>query len=325
MRARYIKIIVWVIALVTVWNLGQTYTVTNSLFVFAAAGVIPGTNIALNPNQVLVCLASLLAASVLLIFGTNIYRALRRLVARIKYGAPDALPQTQPRPILAEVALSPVVTAPAFGGKKKKAAKPKKTKTPQPVVIIELPKQPSRAMLLLHVASTLVGMVLRNVANGARQHFPRLAAFLLGIGQAIRRGVSRELQLLGLAAKVCIAGVVRAAHAVTHFVITAIRKTAALVVAAVRWIIVAAAVAAIQATQFTINNSVRFWQWLEPRLRTFDAWLGVHYTRGLQAGRARVTQSGSYRSGMRSWRRLTRLLAGMRDDLRAALIRTNEK
>jgi hypothetical protein len=304
MRARYIKIIVWVIALIIVWNLGQTYTVANSLFVFAAAGVIPGTNIALNPNQVLVCLASVLGASILLIFSTNIYRGLRRIVLYIKarpavaVAIADAETEAELRPILAGVALAPVVSGPTIAeevAKPKKKAKKTKAKAapkPAPVIVIKQPKQPSKTLLLLHVASTLIGMLVRTTSDGARKHFPRLAAAFARVGNSIKRVIGHELQLLATGLALCAVGIARAARATGRFI---------------------------------ARTSVNFWRWLEPRLRSFDAWLGVHYNRGLQTGRARVQQSNSYRAGMRGWRRALRLLAGMRDDLRSALARTPEE
>jgi len=297
MRARYIKIIIWVVALIVIWSLGQTYTVTNSLFVFAAAGVIPGTNIALNPNQVLVLLASMLAASIFLIFGTNIYRGVRKLVTASASVVPTELPV------------------------KKKA----KASRPQPVVIIKPPKQPGKAVLLLHIANTFVGLLLRSVGKAARKHFPRISAVLFRAGSSVKGAVRRELQLLNLALSVCVVAVFRTVHATVRFLLNAARKVVAFAVAAVRWTIVGVIVAGIQIAHFAARLAVSFWQWLEPRLRTFDAWLGVHYNSGVAAGRARVKQSNSYRTGRRSWRRTLRLLADMRDDLRAALIRSPEE
>lgn len=307
MRARYIKITVWVIALITVWSLGQTYTVTNSLFVFAAAGVIPGTNIALNPNQVLALLASMLAASILLIFGTNIYRGLRRLVMRAHESPVESFAEPK-----AELEVEPKKT--------KKAEAPE----PQSALVIETPKapkQPSKASLLLHIANTLVGLLMRNVAEGARKHFPRLAAAFGRAGAAVKRAIAHELQLLGAAFTLFVAAVFHAVRAAARFVAAAVRNAAAFVIAAVRWTVVAIVVVVIQIAHFVTRMSVRFWHWLEPRLRTFDAWLGLHYNRGLSAGRTRVKQSDPYRTGVRSWRRSMRLLAGMRSDLRATLER----
>ena len=326
MRARYIKILVWVVALIVVWNLGQTYTVANSLFVFAAAGVIPGTSIALNPNQVLLCLASMLFVSVLLIFSTNISRGVRRLYAVWKRRTAAVETSAQPRPVLAEVAMAPIVVS-AVAGPTPKATRKKASKTPkpQPVVVIKAPKRPSKALLLLHIAGTLVALVTRSTAARVRAHFPRLAAALAKAATAVRRTVLRELQLAALAVGLGVMAVLRAVRAVFRFTAATVRWVFTHTIAAIQYVIVYTVVSVLQAGLFTGRSATRLWRWLEPRLRTFDAWLGVHYNRGLQAGRSRVIQSDLYRSGMRLWRRTVRLLASMRDDLRAALARSFQK
>src|SRR2546421_1855774 len=126
MRARYVKIILWIVAMAIVWDLGQSYTVTNSLFVFAAAGVVPGTNIVLQPDQVLWLLGSVLALAVALIFGTNMARGLRGLVRR----APAM-------PLLAEetAAVSPLENNVSATTKRQKIAQP------APIVIIFPPNR----------------------------------------------------------------------------------------------------------------------------------------------------------------------------------------
>ncbi|HSW99607.1 MAG TPA: hypothetical protein VLH38_01075 [Patescibacteria group bacterium] len=161
MSARYIKIGLWVVALVGAWELGRSYVVTNALFLFAADGVVPGTSIRLEPNQVFWVLGTMLAVAALLIFSTNIRRAFL-----FWFGS---------RTVTFD---EPIELAPKLN--KVKAVKVK-TPKPVPVVIIKLPRKPSLLSRVGHyidvsfiVASTLLVAYIR-------KHFPRIV-------EAIKRG-----------------------------------------------------------------------------------------------------------------------------------------
>jgi hypothetical protein len=153
MQARYIKIVLWFCALFVVWQLGRSDVVMNSLFLFAAAGVIPGTNVVLNPDQVFWVMGSLLGLAVLLIFWTNLRRAMRFMFGRLKTGQEIA-------PVFFEAMPLQVVVKP-------KAAKSK------PVIFVKLPKKPSRLGLALRALGRGVSAAFARVAAKLRRHFPR--------------------------------------------------------------------------------------------------------------------------------------------------------
>lgn len=193
MRARYIKITLWVVALIVGWNLGQSYTVTNSLFLFAAAGVVPGTNIALGPDEVMLTLASVLTLAVLLIFWANIRRGLVRLFRRVSVAEPVDTPAAQP--VMAAAVVTPDATAVVA---EEAPAKPVKAKrdAPKPVVVIEPPKRPSKVLFLLRVAAGVVAMTVRSwfakLRSRLQKYSPKVAAFVqrayLVAAQTVRRG-----------------------------------------------------------------------------------------------------------------------------------------
>jgi hypothetical protein len=160
MSARYIKIITWVAALLCAWELGRSYAVSDAIFLFAADGVIPGTNKTLSPNQVFWFIGTFLAAALLLIFASNIYRVLLFL-----FGRRPAASET-------EVSLQGVV-----------ATKAKKTKTnaTKPVVIVEMHKRTGWTVHAIHRTVLVLFILFAAVGAIIRTHFPRMAAMAVGI------------------------------------------------------------------------------------------------------------------------------------------------
>lgn len=160
MRARYVKFIIWVVALVLVWNLGQSYIVTNSLFMFAAAGVVPGTDIALGPDQVLLVLGLILFLATGLIFSANIYRGIGVIVARLRKTEQMA-EQLVTTEVVAVEQSDAATEQPDEKSKKTKrltaraAAKAAKPKT---IVVIKHYRRPNKALMFLRVAFTAAQM-----------------------------------------------------------------------------------------------------------------------------------------------------------------------
>jgi hypothetical protein len=193
MRARYIKLTIWVIALVVVWNLGQTYTVTNALFMFAAAGVVPGTDVALSPDAVMAVLAAVLSLALMLIFGTNITRGLRRLFARADtmQFAEHSLAAAQPVQVVA-----PLTTRPSMPVVEAAPAPAAVAVASPPVVVIALPRRPSKTLLLLRVVFGMVAMTLRAQTLWLRKHFPRALAAVLREIDSVRIGLRRIAKII---------------------------------------------------------------------------------------------------------------------------------
>ena len=159
-----------VAVIVTIVALLQTTAAMDALLLFAAAGIVPGTDIKLTPNATMYTLISMAAISILAIFSGNLFRMVRsmRQTRRAKIVAaqveavasqvaltqalavaPAAVEfQTAPVPVLA-----PAVVAP-------KAAKPK------PIVIIKLPGSPGRIVRGMHL---LRRAAIHTVAVSAQQ------------------------------------------------------------------------------------------------------------------------------------------------------------
>ncbi|HEX7963113.1 MAG TPA: hypothetical protein VF466_00835 [Candidatus Saccharimonadales bacterium] len=252
MRARYIKIIIWVLALCVVVELGQTYTVTNSLFVFAAAGVIPGTNITLNPDQVMSLLVAVLALAVVFIFGTNIVRGFRAVAALLRRQKADLEPAVAAAEDEVISADSEAMIDAAPMPMPLDAVEPE----PQPIVVVRRPRRPSRVLLLLHVLGSLLGMGFAAAVSAARAHTPRLAAVISSVARGIAAVAGAMWQRLR-----AVAG--RVAHEL-------------------RWALIRAAIV-------VCRTAIGGWRRAEPYLRRFDAWLGVQYHRILAAIRRNET------------------------------------
>jgi|GEM_PF-4101207 len=167
MSARYIKISLWVIALIGAWELGRSYVVTNAVFLFAADGVVPGTNRRLNPDQVFMLLGALLAVALLLIFGTNLRRVFLFWFGR------QSVKFEQSEPILAE------------------AKKTSKATKPKPVVIIVFPKKPGMLLRFGHYLDVSFIVIFTLLATYARRHFPRLVEAAGGGGLFVWRRLCR--------------------------------------------------------------------------------------------------------------------------------------
>jgi hypothetical protein len=97
----------------------------DAIILFGTAGVVPGTGVILTPAQVYMVLAAVLVLSVLLIFGKDIWRGVRRVRARLIARHKTPLETSASAP--AAQAVTPVV-APITMSK--------------PMVVITMPAQP---------------------------------------------------------------------------------------------------------------------------------------------------------------------------------------
>lgn len=69
------------VVVVAAFGAVQTPMVANSLLLFVAAGVIPGTGLVLSPNAVFACVGAVTTGALLLLFQGNIRRAFARPIA----------------------------------------------------------------------------------------------------------------------------------------------------------------------------------------------------------------------------------------------------
>jgi hypothetical protein len=186
MQARHFKIILWVSALIVVWQLGRSDVVLNALFLFAAAGVVPGTDIVLQPNEVFWTLGTLLGVAVLLIFATNLRRGIIALFRRRPAGAEAPLPTEQ----FAEP--EPIVMAPL----KMKKVRASKVVKPKVVVVIKPVRHPSKLALMLRVFFGALRLRTSEAGSNLRKHYPRFA----GAFGKVWHDVSRTARAAVLAA-----------------------------------------------------------------------------------------------------------------------------
>lgn len=156
-RYRYVKVVIWMVALLGVWGLGRSFAATDTLLLFAAAGVVPGTNTVLAPNQVLWLLGGLLALAVLLIFGSNLRRALQLWFGRGAFkGGPEEMSK--------------------------------------PAVVIRLPKQPGLLAQTARRIRSVLASIFAAVAGSTRRHFPRVVAAATRRWQHIQQAVHATWQ-----------------------------------------------------------------------------------------------------------------------------------
>jgi hypothetical protein len=297
-RARFITFIIWVVALAAVWKLGQSSAVADSLFEFAASGAVPGTDIVLAPDQVMWLLAGVLALAVALIFGTNIGRGIRALYRRAM--RVPVLDPAEAQALAAESAAGSAAAVMPMPVPEVAAVKPARVKKgkagkPQPVIIIEPPKKPSRVLFLLHVAAVTVGVTLRSQGARIKEHSPKLVAAVAQFARRVAVGL-RIMYERAVAAAARAAGVARR---------TIVRTAIAIGRAA-----------------------IRFWHWAEPYLRTFDAWLGMHYKRGLDAGRASAAdlkRTEGAKIALGFTREIGKIVASAREQARTLWARVAEK
>ena len=160
MTDRTIKIILWVITLGAAWDLGRSI---DSLLLFAVSGVVPGTNRALTPNQSLIFSGVFLFISLLLIFSTNMRRALKRAFG---YRAEDE----------AEDVVEAVVPV---------VAKKTRKKATKPAVVYETPKQPGFLVTITRRLIERLGQVALYTARIIEKRFPSFAAACVRLGKRI--------------------------------------------------------------------------------------------------------------------------------------------
>jgi hypothetical protein len=286
MQARYFKIVLWVSALIVVWQLGRSDVVLNSLFLFAAAGVIPGTNVVLQPNEVFWTLGTLLGVAVLLIFATNLRRGIIALFRR-----QTALEQVQ-QPVMAE-AIAPVAVLPAKKIKAKKAPKPKI------VVVIKPVRRPSKLMMALRVLFGAAKLHVKQANEATAKHFPRVARAIGRAWYDVRFAVQKAALALARVAATAWRQMQKAAFAAGRVLRRELIKLAI----------------------YVGRSAAHLWHWAEPHFRMFDYWLGVQYHTYLDAAKHNET----VKSVNHMVREIQKVIATARTEVRAALARVVEK
>ncbi|HSW98581.1 MAG TPA: hypothetical protein VLF71_01970 [Candidatus Saccharimonadales bacterium] len=147
--------------LIVVWQLGRSDMVLNSLFLFAAVGAVPGTDITLQPDQVFWVLGSLLGLAVLLIFATNLRRG---IVALFRRRPVDGLAPA--------MELAPAVPAPVKAKRLRAAKAPK----PKVVVVIKPLRKPGKLRLAVRALAAALGAGTRRAGRFAHARYPHAAA-----------------------------------------------------------------------------------------------------------------------------------------------------
>src|SRR5579859_528414 len=122
---RTVRLGLWLVILICVWQIGLTSAVSNAFLQFYAAGVVPGTQVVLTPNEMFLLMGALLVASAALIFRSEVgklFRWMRKGSLAVK-GDAAAPPDDS-----ANIPANAPLVEPAAN---------------KPVVIIRLPRKPS--------------------------------------------------------------------------------------------------------------------------------------------------------------------------------------
>lgn len=124
-----IKVGLWLAALYAVYTFANSPGITDSLLLFFTIGLVPGTHTVLSPEATFWWIGGVFAAAILLIFGSNIYRGLRRLFKKREPILQPTAP-LEPAPVLH-------VAPPTMTSSERVAPMPSK-----PVVVITIPGKP---------------------------------------------------------------------------------------------------------------------------------------------------------------------------------------
>jgi hypothetical protein len=308
MQARYFKIVLLVSALIVVWQLGRSDVILNALFLFAAAGVIPGTDIVLQPNDVFWALGVVLGVSLLLIFGTNLRRGLLALFRRGSAKTAAITPMErafEAEPIVGAAAITAAVTP--LKMKKVRAAKVAK---PKVVLVIKPIRRPSKAMLMLRVFFGALGLRIGEVNANIKKHYPRFANALSKAWQDVKFGVHASALAIGRAAA-------KAGRYLFRAAVHIWKQGETLAVSAGRNL----RRAAIKLAIYIGRHAVRLWRWAEPHFRMFDYWLGVQYHSYLDSAKHNET----VKSVAHLKSEIAKIITNARTEIRAAVARAVEK
>ncbi len=256
-----IKVGLWLAALYAVFSLAQMPAVSNALMLFFTIGAVPGTDIVLTPRQTFIWLGVVFVVTLLLVFGTNMYRGLAWIAgykrrARITQGlvSTDALPVVQPmqsgtvQPIAApRLSIAPLAVMATI----------KQLKAPKPRTVIDI-KLPRKA-----------GPLTKAFRAIKRPAVLVLAAIVLPIVWAVRVVAGGIHIVAGY-----VSSVVRS---VVHwFALYGGRaiKTVAAALAKAFWFTLKHASNIAEAIVDASAIALRIvWAGLEPQLRTFDSYL----------------------------------------------------
>ncbi|HSW66374.1 MAG TPA: hypothetical protein VLI54_04535 [Bacillota bacterium] len=256
-----LKVGLWLVALYAVFSFAQTPAVSNALMLFFTIGAVPGTDIVLTPHQTFIWLGVAFVVTLLLVFGTNIYRGLawiagykqRARMAQELAGV-NTLPVVQPmqsdsiRPVAApRLSIAPLAVAATI----------KQLKAPQPRTVIDI-------------------------------KLPRKAGPLAKAFQAVKRPVVLGLAIIVLPLAWAVRVIAGGVHAVALHIVDMVRTAARWTAVRTRRVAHVIAAAATTAFWFSLKHAgnaaettvdaaaivVRIvWVILEPQLRSFDRYL----------------------------------------------------
>jgi hypothetical protein len=308
MQARYFKIVLWVSALIVVWQLGRSDVVLNALFLFAAAGVVPGTNIILQPNDVFWALGILLGVAVVLIFATNLRRGLLALFRRRPTETDAFTPMErafEPEPLVGAAAITAAVTP--LKMKKVRAAKVAK---PKVVVVIKPVRRPSKTMLMLRLFYGALGLRIAEANSNLKKHYPRFAGAVGKSWHDVKFGVRSAVLAVGRA-------IAQVARQIFRALAATWKQSEKLALAMGRTL----RRKFIKLAIYIGRQAVRLWNWAEPHLRLFDYWLGVQYHSYLASAKHNET----VKSIAHVKSEITKVITTARTEIRAAVARAVEK
>ena len=265
------KTILWIAALLCLWELLQKQTITDAIFNFFCAGVVPGTNIILSPDAVLRGVIGVVAFGVLLLMLRPVFRRRKRHeLSHVVAGGLLAMAVTERAPVdVQPPALEPVagveatpaapLTSTMVSVPRRRNGAPRKLRAPQ----LRLPRLPALPFAVIRNAN----LPLERWQHAAA----RMAAIAAAAAQATLRAARKSL-----------------------------RWFMANATAAAADISIVVQVTAERLGKYIVTQSVAFWRWLEPHLRRFDAWLEarVHATQAKVAKRARTHEDAMFVLGI---------------------------
>ncbi|MET0779456.1 MAG: hypothetical protein ABWY71_01340 [Candidatus Saccharimonadales bacterium] len=147
------------------WRLWENDAAVNAFILFCTAGIVPGTNVELTPEQVYIVLGSILFVAIMLIFAKEVLRDIRAVRSAWRNWRQKAIMATGEHHIVEEVTAAHSVTVTGTDLQPQTAAfAERKPEGSAPVVVIALPRQPgifarmwraTRPKLIIAVGATL--------------------------------------------------------------------------------------------------------------------------------------------------------------------------
>lgn len=207
-RPSWVKLLVFAIIAGVLWFVFQSDVVLNALLAFFFAGVVPGTNTVITPQDMM---RGAVVAAIVIFVGIITYSVIKHIVVKRAIRRLGLKPDYTARAVV-----QPLVVT-------KKNKKPTTKKSKDPVVVKIRPK---------HTTPALFTWFEQNTPKFARKASGLVSKF-------IRRSANVVWQIVKRIARYTKRTIIYTAKA-------------------------------------SKNDSIAFWQWLEPHLRHADAWLEAH-------------------------------------------------